>query len=87
MCVDISHLVLEALRDADNEVVDEGLDCAKCRHTLASAVVQFDIDNVAGWVREANGQMCHVLHKFPWSVSIAARMRLRQQVYLLDPPP
>lgn len=64
MCVDVSHLVFEALRDADNQVVDEGLDCAKCSHTLAGAVVQFDVDDVSGWVREADCQMCHVLHKF-----------------------
>lgn len=65
MCVDISHLILEALRDADYQVVDEGLDCAKCSYTLASAVVQFDVDDVSGWVREADGQMCHILHEFP----------------------
>lgn len=28
MCVDVSHLVLEALGDADDQVVDEGADCA-----------------------------------------------------------
>lgn len=65
MCVDISHLILEALRDADYQVVDEGLDCAKCSYTLASAVVQFDVDDVSGWVREADSQMCHILHEFP----------------------
>ena len=39
MCVDVSHLVLEAFRDPNDQVVDEGFDCAECGHIFASAMV------------------------------------------------
>ena len=54
MCVDISHFILEAFGNADDEVVDDGFDCAKGSVALAGAVVQFDIDNVARRVGEAD---------------------------------
>lgn len=52
--VDVAHLVLEALRHADDEVVDEGADGAERRDVLARAVVQLDVDDVLGWVREGD---------------------------------
>ena len=39
MGVNVSHLVLETLRDADNLVVDDGLDCAERGHTLTRTMV------------------------------------------------
>ena len=39
MCVDISHFIFKAPRDADDEVVDDGFDCAKGSDTLAGTVV------------------------------------------------
>lgn len=46
MGIDISHLILEALRNADNQVVDDGFDRSKCCNILAGTVMQFDIDDV-----------------------------------------
>lgn len=39
MCVDVSHLIFETFRDSNDEVVDEGFDCAECGDVFASAVV------------------------------------------------
>jgi hypothetical protein len=46
MGVDVSHLVLVALRYADNEVVDESSDRPQSCDALARAMVQFDVDQV-----------------------------------------
>ena len=35
MGVDVSHLVLVALGDADHEVLDEGFDCSEGSHVLS----------------------------------------------------
>ena len=49
MGVDIAHLVLEAFGDTNDEVVDDGLDCAESGHVLARAMVKFDIhDSLRG---------------------------------------
>ena len=47
MCIDVSHLVLEAFRDPNDKVVDKSLDSAKCGNVFASAMVQFDSDDVS----------------------------------------
>ena len=39
MCVDISHFVLEASRDTNDEVVDERFDCAEGSDALAGTVM------------------------------------------------
>lgn len=44
MGVDVSHLVLEPFRDADYEVVDDGLDCAEGSDVFTGAMVEFDVD-------------------------------------------
>ena len=62
--VDVAHLVLEALGDADDEVVDEGADGAQCCHVFAGAVVHFDPDDVLLRVREADAEMAQVLGEF-----------------------
>jgi hypothetical protein len=54
MGIDVSHLILEALRDADNQVVDQGSDCAESSDVLAGAMVQLDVDDVLLWVREVD---------------------------------
>lgn len=64
MSVDVTHLVLETPCNADYEIVDEGLDSAESGNIFASAVVKFDVHNVLGGVREADGQMRHVLDQF-----------------------
>ena len=42
MCVNISHLVLVAFRDADDEIADDSLDRAESSDILARAMVYFD---------------------------------------------
>lgn len=61
MCVDVSHLVLEAFRDPNDKIVDKRFDSAECGNVFASAMVQFDGDDVSGWVGEADGQVGHIL--------------------------
>jgi len=64
MGIDITHLVLETLRDTDDQVVDEGPDCSKRSDVLPCTVVQFDIDNILFGVGEVYCQMVEVLCKF-----------------------
>jgi hypothetical protein len=64
MGVDISHLVFITLCNASDQVVDEGLDCAEGGDVLASAVVEFNVDNVLRGVRKADGEMGHVFDEF-----------------------
>ena len=64
MCVDVSHLVLEALGDANDHVVDEGSDSSEGSNVLSRAMVEFDIDNILLWVREVDGQVVQVLREF-----------------------
>jgi hypothetical protein len=67
MCVDVSHLVLEALRDTDDQVVDESADCAEGGDVLSSTVVQLDVDDILLRVREVDRQMVEVLGEFAYS--------------------
>ena len=39
MCIDVSHLVLEAFRDPNDQVVDETFDCTESGDVFASAMV------------------------------------------------
>jgi hypothetical protein len=39
MCIDVSHLVLEALCDSDDQVVDEGSDSSEGSDVLSRTVV------------------------------------------------
>ena len=61
MGVDVSHLVLEALGHANDQVVDEGADGAEGSDVLAVAMVQLDVDDVLLRVREGDSQMAKVL--------------------------
>ena len=47
MRVDVSHFVFEAFRDPNNEIIDEGFDCAERGHVFASAMMQFDGDGIS----------------------------------------
>ena len=76
MCVDISHLVLEALGDTDDQVVDEGSDCAEGSDVLSGTVVQFDVDNILLWVGEVDGQVVEVLRELACISSIRSPMSL-----------
>ena len=44
MGVDVAHLVFEAFCNADDQVVDEGFNCAEGGDVLAGTVVQFNVD-------------------------------------------
>lgn len=52
MCVDVAHLVLVALGDADDHVVDDAADGAEGSDGLARAVVQLDRDDILRRVAE-----------------------------------
>lgn len=64
MGVDITHLVFETLRHADDEVVDDGADGAQGGDVFAGAVVHFDVDDVLFRVAEAHAQVAQVLRQF-----------------------
>jgi hypothetical protein len=61
MGIDVSHLVLETLRDADNQVIDQCSDCAESSDVLAGAVVELDVDDILLGVREVDCEMAKVL--------------------------
>ena len=61
MGVDVAHLVLEALGDTDDHVVDQGADGAESGNVLASTVVELDVDDIALWVGEVDCQVGEVL--------------------------
>ena len=61
MGVDVSHLVLEALGDANDQVVDDRSDGAERSDVLARAMVQLNVDDVLFRVREGDGEMAEVL--------------------------
>lgn len=61
MGIDVAHLVLEALGDTNDEVVDDGADGTESGNVLADAVVDLDADNVLLGGREVNGDVAQVL--------------------------
>jgi hypothetical protein len=63
MCVDVSHLVLEALGDTNDQVVDEGSDSSEGSNVLSRAVVEFDVDDILLWVGEVDSQVVQVLRE------------------------
>jgi len=67
MCVDVSHLVLEALGDTDDHVVDEGTDGSEGCDVLSGTVVQLNVDDILLWVREVDCQMVEVLGELAYS--------------------
>jgi hypothetical protein len=57
MGVDVAHLVLEALGDTNDQVVDERADGAESGDVLARAMVNLDVDDARVWLLEADSQM------------------------------
>ena len=49
MCVDISHLVLEAPDDTNHQIIDYCLDSPECSDILPAAVVDLDVDLALFW--------------------------------------
>lgn len=66
MCIDVSHLVLVALGDTNDQVVDESADRSESGDVLSGTVVQFDVDDLLLWVREVDSEMLKVLHKLAY---------------------
>ena len=54
MRIHVTHLVLVALGDANNQIVDDGLDSAEGSDILARAVVDLDLDDRFLGPREAH---------------------------------
>lgn len=63
MGVDVSHLVLEALGDTSDHVLDDGADSAKAGDLLAHTMVKLDGDDVLLGALERDGEMAKVLLK------------------------
>ncbi len=63
MRVDISHLVFEALCDADNHVLDDGANGAQTGDAFARAVVHFDEDHICLGPRETDREVVEVFHE------------------------
>lgn len=61
MGIDKSHLVLEPLRDADNQVVNQSSDCAESSDILAGAVMELNVYDVLLRMREVHREMAEVL--------------------------
>ena len=63
MCVDVSHLILEALSNANDQVVDDSSDSSEGSNVLSRAVVEFDVDDIFLGVGEVDGQVVQVLRE------------------------
>lgn len=63
MCVDVTHLVLVALGDTDDHVVDESADGTEGSDTLAVAMVEFDGDEILLWESETDGQVTEIFNE------------------------
>ena len=61
MGVDVSHLVLEALGDTDDQVVDDGSDSSEGSDILADTVVNLNGDLVLLGAGEVDGQVAEIL--------------------------
>lgn len=61
MGVDVAHLVLEALGDTNDHVVDDGADSSETGDLFAYAMVELNLDDVLFGTSEADGKMAKVL--------------------------
>ena len=61
MGVDVTHLVLEALGDTNDHVVDERTDGAESGDVLAGTVVHLDLDGGGIGLLERDGQVTKIL--------------------------
>ena len=57
MGVNISHLVLESLRDPYDQIVDNRLDSAQRRDIFTGSVVKLNIDGIFVRLGEADSKM------------------------------
>jgi hypothetical protein len=68
MGVDVAHLVLEALGDADDQVVDDGADSTEGSDIFAVAVVDLNRDLVLLGLTEVDSQVTEVLAELSCSM-------------------
>lgn len=61
MGVDVAHLVLEALGDTDDQVVDDGADGTEGGDALADTVVHLNRDDILLGAAEGDGDVGEVL--------------------------
>ena len=64
MSIDVAHLVLESPGNANNQVVDDGADCAKGSRSLAGSMVQLDRDGALARATKRDGDVGKVLDQF-----------------------
>ena len=74
--VDVSHLVLVALRYTDDQVVDVGADGSEGGDVLAGAVVDLDVDDILLGLGEVDSQVAQVLDKFACCCLLVSPSRL-----------
>lgn len=67
VCIDVAHLVLEALGDTDDQVVNDGADGTESSDTLAGTVVHLDRDDILLGATEGDGNVRKVLDKLALS--------------------
>lgn len=68
MGIDVTHLVLEALGDTDDQVVDKGADGAESGNVLAVAMVDLEANNALLDDGEVDGDVAQVLGELAcWS--------------------
>lgn len=63
MGIDVAHLVLEALGDTDDQVVDKGADGTESGDVLAVAMVNLEADDALLDDREVDGNVAEVLNE------------------------
>jgi hypothetical protein len=68
MGVDVSHLVLISLGDANDHVVDQRPDGSKSSDVLPCAMVQLDVDDALRGVRKGHCEMTEVLGELACSI-------------------
>ena len=76
MSVDVSHLVLVALRYADDQGVDVSADSSEGGDVLAGAVVDLDVDDILLGLGEVDSQVAQVLDKFACCCLLVSPSRL-----------
>lgn len=85
MSVDVTHLVLEALGDANDQVVDDAADGTEASDTLTGTVVHLDRDDILLGTAESDGDVREILNKLAWiggreRVSAGCKSRWRSKV-------
>lgn len=76
MRVDVAHLVLEALGDTDDQVVDEGSDCSESSDVLAVSVVDLDADDTGLGHGEGDRQVAEVLDELAYFITSSVRISI-----------